>query len=109
MTKNNPIFNLKQNEINLISLLNFKKINAIISQQNLTNENINIMMKRIEKLEDEIKNNQEIINQIKNLDFKKINNLIKEVEQLIPIVIKNSEDIETLFKIVKKNNLNTDV
>lgn len=67
------------------------------------------MMKRIEKLEDEIKNNQEIINQIKNLDFKKNQILIKEVEQLIPIVNKNNEDIETLFKIVEKNNLNTNI
>lgn len=67
-----PSFNLKQGEINLISLLNSKKIDNIINQQNLTDENINEILKRIEKLEDGMKIIGDALNKINNLNLQSI-------------------------------------
>lgn len=67
-----PSFNLKQGEINLISLINSKKIDNIINQQNLTDENINEILKRIEKLEDGMKIIGDALNKINNLNLQSI-------------------------------------
>lgn len=72
MTKIPPSFNLKQGEINLISLINSKKIDNIINQQNLTDENINEILKRIEKLEDGMKIIGDALNKINNLNLQSI-------------------------------------